>query len=321
VPSLEDLLARDDVDVVDICASGDVHAEIAIAALEAGKHVICEKPLSNTVAEGEAMAEAAQQALARGILATVGYTYRFVPAIQMARQLVADGRLGVLRQVRTHYLQDWLVDPGFPMVWRLDSTRAGSGALGDLGAHIVDLAEYVSGERLTGVSALLETIVKTRPQRGQDGRADASLPSYPVTVDDAALFTARFEGAAIGLFEATRFAGGHENSIRLELNGAKGSLVFDFDAMHELRFWDATEDSPVSGWRTVVVGDPDPSVTKWWPPGHDYAFAAQMAELIAGIEDGHTTLPTFDDGLHVQRVLEAVQLSSRAGSRWQEVSR
>ncbi|MDQ1024845.1 putative dehydrogenase [Streptomyces umbrinus] len=198
------LISRDDVDVVDICTPGDSHAEIAVAALAAGKHVLCEKPLANTVEEAEAMAEAAQAAAKRGQVAMVGFNYRRVPATSLARQMVAEGRLGTLRHVRVTYLQDWLVDREFPLTWRLRKETAGSGALGDLGAHIVDLAQYLAGEPVVGVSALTETFVRERPLlSGSSSGLSAAGGSEvgAVTVDDAALFTGRFASGALASFE------------------------------------------------------------------------------------------------------------------------
>ncbi|MET8162640.1 Gfo/Idh/MocA family oxidoreductase, partial [Sphaerisporangium sp. NPDC005289] len=226
------LIARDDVQIVDICTPGDSHAEIAIAALEAGKHVLCEKPLANTVAEAEAMAAAARAAAGRGVRAMVAFNYRRVPAVALARQWVAEGRIGAVRHVRAQYLQDWIVDPEFPLVWRLRKDKAGSGALGDIGAHIVDTAEFVTGERLTGVSALTETFVKERPLAEESAGLSAAggAGRGEVTVDDAALFTARLSGGGLASFEATRFASGRKNAMRIEVNGELGSLAFDFES-------------------------------------------------------------------------------------------
>ncbi|NUP79531.1 MAG: Gfo/Idh/MocA family oxidoreductase, partial [Nonomuraea sp.] len=216
------LVERDDVDLVDICTPGDSHAEIALAALAAGKHVLCEKPLANTVEEAEAMTAAAQAAERRGQLAMVGFNYRRVPATALARNMVAEGRIGTLRHLRVTYLQDWLVDPDFPLTWRLRKELAGSGALGDLGAHIVDLAQYLAGERLAGVSAMTETFVRERPLPvGASSGLSAvrSAGAGQVTVDDAALFTGRFTSGALASFEATRYATGRKNALRIELNG------------------------------------------------------------------------------------------------------
>ncbi|HWS35367.1 MAG TPA: Gfo/Idh/MocA family oxidoreductase, partial [Actinoplanes sp.] len=227
------LIARDDIDLIDVCTPGDSHAEIAIAALAAGKHVLCEKPLANTIDEARAMAAAAVRAEAAGVRSMCGFNYRRVPAVAVMRRLIADGRIGEIRHVRAVYLQDWIVDPQFPLVWRLQKDKAGSGALGDIGAHIIDLTQYVTGQLITGVSALTETFVKQRPLvPDTDGTGQ-------VTVDDAALFVARLDGGAVATYEATRFATGRKNGLRVEINGSRGSVVFDFERMNELEFYDA----------------------------------------------------------------------------------
>ena len=313
------LIARPDVDLVDICTPGDTHAEIAIAALEAGKHVLCEKPLANTVAEAEAMTAAAEVAAAAGVRSMVGFTYRRVPAIALARRLVAAGRLGDIRHVRAAYLQDWIVDPEFPLVWRLRKDKAGSGALGDIGAHIIDLAQHITGQRLTGVSALTETFIKDRPlpDAGAGERGE-------VTVDDAAVFTARLSGGAIGTFEATRFAAGRKNAIRIEINGSAGSLAFDFENMNELHVYDSTVDPDTAGFARVLVTEPThPYAGAWWPPGHilgyEHAFTHQAVDLVNDIAAGTDPTPTFADGLNIQRVLAAVETSAANNSTWQEI--
>jgi predicted dehydrogenase len=318
-----DVLDRDDVQVVDICTPGDTHAEIAIAALEAGKHVLCEKPLANTVAEAEAMAEAAARAAAKGVRSMVGFTYRRVPAIAFARQLVADGRLGDIRHVRAQYLQDWIADPAAPMSWRLEKDKAGSGALGDIGAHIVDLTQYITGQTLTGVSAMLETFVTKRPLAESTGRLGGVAASEmgEVTVDDAAAFLGRFTGGALATFEATRFALGRKNAIRIELNGSAGSLAFDFEDMNVLHFFDGTEPGETAGFHRIVVTEPGhPYVGAWWPPGHglgyEHGFTHQVVDLVTAIGRGEDPSPSFADGLQVQRVLDAVERSAAAESTW-----
>ncbi|MFI7319746.1 Gfo/Idh/MocA family protein [Streptomyces venezuelae] len=316
------LIARDDVDLVDICTPGDSHAEIALAALEAGKHVLCEKPLANTVEEAEAMAEAAERARARGQVAMVGFNYRRVPALALARRMVAEGRLGALRHVRLTYLQDWLVDASFPLTWRLRKDRAGSGALGDLGAHIVDLAQYLVGEPVAGVSALTETFVRERPllEGASSGlTAEGGSRLGTVTVDDAAVFTARFPSGALASFEATRFAAGRKNALRLELNGSEGSLAFDLERLNELSFHDHTEPAASSGFRRILVTEPDhPYVDAWWPPGHglgyEHTFVHQARDLLHAIATGERPEPSFADGLSVQRVLAAVEESAAKNS-------
>ena len=320
------LIGRDDVQLVDICTPGDTHAEIAIAALAAGKHVLCEKPLANTVEEARAMAEAAETAAADGIRAMVGFTYRRVPAVALARKLVADGRLGTIRHVRAQYLQDWIVDPEFPLVWRLQKDRAGSGALGDIGAHIVDLAQHVLGASITGVSGLTETFVKERPLPAASSGLSAAGSSEmgEVTVDDAALFLARFSSGAIGTFEATRFASGRKNALRIEVNGSKGSLAFDFESMNELQFHDHTEGPETAGFRRILVTEPEhPYAGSWWPAGHglgyEHAFTHQAVDLVRDIAAGRNPTPSFADGLQVQCVLAAVEQSALDGGCWQSL--
>ncbi len=325
------LLTRDDVHLVDICTPGDTHAEIAIAALEAGKHVLCEKPLANSVEEATAMVDAAEAAEANGVRSMVGFNYRRVPAIALARKLVADGRLGTVRHVRAQYLQDWIVDPSFPLVWRLQKDKAGSGALGDIGAHIIDLAQYVAGSAITGVSGLMETFVRERPLPEASSGLSASGASDgsgtrmgTVTVDDAALFMARFDSGAIGSFEATRFASGRKNAIRLEINGSEGSVAFDFESMNELFFHDHTEDAETAGFRRILVTEPQhPYVAAWWPAGHglgyEHSFTHEVVDLVTAIGEHRPPTPSFADGLQVQQVLAAVEQSAARGSGWQAV--
>jgi predicted dehydrogenase len=322
------LVARDDVDLVDVCTPGDTHAEIAIAALEAGKHVLCEKPLANTVEEAEQMTRAAEAAAARGVRSMVGFNYRRVPALSLAQRIVASGRLGDLRHVRAQYLQDWISDPEFPLVWRLQREVAGSGALGDIGAHIVDAAQFVTGRTITGVSAVTETFVKQRPllsSTSGGGQATGGSEMGEVTVDDAAIFTARLTGGVLGVFEATRFATGRKNAIRLEVNGSRGSLAFDFEAMNELLVHDAEADADVAGWTRIQVTEPDhPYVAAWWPPGHligyEHTFTHEVVDLLADIAAGQDPIPSFADGLQVQRVLAAVEASAAGDSRWTPVA-
>jgi predicted dehydrogenase len=319
------LVGRDDVDLVDVCTPGDTHAAISIAALEAGKHVLCEKPLANTVAEALEMAAAAERAAYHGVFAMVGFTYRRVPAVALARRLVEHGRIGEIRHVRAQYLQDWIADPLAPMSWRLDKDRAGSGALGDIGAHIVDLAQHITGDRITTVNGMLQTFVEERPL--DSGRAGGllgggtgeSARTGRVTVDDAAMFLARFGGGAVGVFEATRFATGRKNAIRIEVNGSKGSLAFDFEDMNVLELYDAQEPAETAGFRRILVTEPEhPYVGAWWPPGHglgyEHGFTHQVVDLVESIAAGKQPLPSFADGLQVQCVLAAVERSSAAGA-------
>jgi predicted dehydrogenase len=311
------LVKRDDVQLVDVCTPGDGHAEVAIAALEAGKHVLCEKPLANTLAEAEAMVAAAERAAGHGVRAMTGFNYRRVPALALARQLVAEGRIGEIRHVRASYLQDWLVDPASPLTWRLQRERAGSGALGDLGAHIVDLAQYLTGELVAGVSAATATFVPERPLEAGGG-------SGPVTVDDAAVFTARLASGALATFEATRFATGRKNQLRIELNGDRGSLAFDLERLNELQFCDRADERATAGFRTILVTEPGhPYLSAWWPPGHvlgwEHTFTHEVRDLVTAIAAGTDPAPSFRDGLQVQRVLAAVEQSATRASAWTPV--
>ncbi|MHB1234671.1 MAG: Gfo/Idh/MocA family protein [Microbacteriaceae bacterium] len=325
------LVERDDIDLIDICSPGNTHPEIAVAALQAGKHVLCEKPLANTLAEAQTMADAAAAAAEHGVFAMCGFTYRRTPAIALAKQFIEEGRIGTVRQVRAQYLQDWLADENAPLTWRLDKEQAGSGALGDIGAHIVDAAQFVTGLTVTGVSGLLETFVKERPRVGAlvglGGRAESATAADkgPVTVDDAALFTARFEGGAIGIFEATRFATGRKNAMRLEVSGSLGALSFDFEEMNVLHLFDGTDDIRTQGFRRILVTEPEhPYAGHWWPAGHglgyEHGFTHQVVDLITAIASGAQPSPSFGDAAQVQRVLDGVQRSAEGDSRWQRVS-
>jgi predicted dehydrogenase len=315
------LIERDDVQLVDICTPGDTHAEIAIAALDAGKHVLCEKPLANTLAEAEAMAGAAARAAQNGVRAMVGFNYRRVPAIALARRLIMDGRIGTLRHVRAAYLQDWLIDAAVPLTWRLQQERAGSGALGDIGAHAVDLAQYLSGEHLTGVSGLTTTFIAERPLAGGDAEGEVG----PVTVDDAALFTGRLPSGAVAMFEATRVAAGRKNALSIELNGELGSLAFDLERLNELSFYDRTESGTTAGFRRILVTEPDhPYLEAWWPPGQvlgwEHTFVHQARDLLTDIASDDDPEPSFADGLQVQRVLDAVASSAARDSAWTKIT-
>ncbi|TSD13071.1 Gfo/Idh/MocA family oxidoreductase [Curtobacterium sp. KBS0715] len=325
------VVADPDIDVVDVVSPGSSHVEIAIAALQAGKHVLCEKPLANTVAEAEAMTAAADAARAQGVRAMVGFSYRRVPAIAFARQLVQDGRIGTVRQVRALYLQDWLADADGPMTWRLDKSLAGSGALGDIGAHAIDLVEHVTGASLATVSGTLETFVTERPlmAEGVGLSGTASSERGQVTVDDAAFFTARLDGGAadgaIGTFEATRYATGRKNGLTLEISGSEGAIQFDLESMNELRLYESNAPAGEQGFRRILVTEPEhPYMAAWWPTGHligyEHTFSHQVKDFVDAIVAGTDPSPSFADGLRVQRVLDAVERSAAAGSTWTATS-
>ena len=320
------LIERDDIDLVDIVTPGNTHAEIAIAALDAGKHVLCEKPLANTVDEAIAMADAAARAAKHGVFAMVGYTYRRVPAATFARDLVAAGRIGEVRQVRANYLQDWLVDAEAPLTWRMNKELAGSGSLGDIGAHAIDLAQFITGQHLVSVSGILETLVKERPvlASSQGLSGTAGTERGPVTVDDVALFTGRFDSGVLGSFEATRFSTGRKNAFRIEVAGSLGAISFDLEEMNSLGFYDATAPAGEQGFTRILVTEPQhPYAAAWWPTGHllgyEHGFSHQVRDLVEAIATGVQPTPSFADGLQVQRVLAAVETSSGNGSAWTSI--
>ncbi|GAB4097557.1 Gfo/Idh/MocA family oxidoreductase [Brachybacterium horti] len=324
-----DVVEDPEIDVVDICTPGDTHREITLAALAAGKHVLCEKPLANSVAEAEEMAAAAREAAARGIRSICGFSYRRTPALAYARRLVEEGFVGEIRQVRAQYLQDWLADADAPMTWRLDREKAGSGALGDIGAHVVDLVQWITGTPIEAVSGTLATVVPTRPaagdMQGLGGKGDVSGERRQVTVDDTALFSARLAGGVLGSFEATRMAQGRKNAMRVEINGAAGSVAFDFERMNELEIYDATARAGRQGFTRVLTTEPEhPYAAAWWPTGHglgyEHTFTHEVVDLVRAIGEGCDPSPSFDDALHVQRVLAAVEASHDDGSRWTAVS-
>jgi predicted dehydrogenase len=308
--SWQDVVQRKDVDVVDVCTPGDSHAEIAIAAAEAGKAVLCEKPLANGVADAERMRDAVHRAR---VVNGVCHNYRRAPAVALAKRLIEAGRLGKLHHWRGTYLQDWIVDPAFPRVWRLQRAHAGSGALGDIASHSIDLARHLVGE-IAEVSGLLETFVPERPLPEGHGMG-------AVDVDDAALALVRFANGAIGTIEGTRFAPGRKNHNRFEVNGSRGSLAFDLERMNELELYE--ESGPESGFRTILATDAShPYVAAWWPPGHglgyEHTFVHTVRDFVVAAATGGTMQPDFEDGLATQRVLEAIERSA-ASRRWETV--
>lgn len=301
------VLERDDIDIVDVCVPGHLHAEVAIAALEAGKHVIAEKPLANTLAEAEKMVATARTARERGVHSMVGFNYRRVPALDLARQHVAAGRIGEVRQVRVSYLQDWLADADAPMTWRLRRELAGSGALGDLASHAVDQVRYLTGHEVSAVNAMTQTFVPRRA--GESGMED-------VTVDDAAWSTMRTDRGAVVSLEVSRMASGRKNALEIEVYGSTGALRFDLESLNHL---DVALDGADSFTRKLVTDPGDPYIDGWWPPGHvlgwDSTFTNQAADFLTALAAGEEPTPSFEDGLAVQRVLAAIEASAaRAGS-------
>ncbi|MFJ4286861.1 Gfo/Idh/MocA family protein [Paenarthrobacter nicotinovorans] len=301
-----DVIERDDIDIIDICAPGWMHAEIAIAAVEAGKHVLVEKPLANTLAEAEIMTNAAEAAHRHGVQSMIGFNYRRVPALALARQLIAEGRVGPVRHVRAAYLQDWLADVETPMTWRLRKETAGSGALGDIASHAIDQIQHLTGQTVTEVTGTLRTFVAERP--GPNG-------PEAVTVDDAAWATLGLTGDISASVEASRVATGQKNSLRIEIYGALGSLTFDLENLNELRFLDATLPVREQGFRRILVNEPEhPYLEAWWPQGHiigwEHTFTHQVRDFLTAIRDGSQPSPSFEDGLQIQRVLAAIEESA-----------
>ncbi|WP_457972621.1 Gfo/Idh/MocA family protein [Arthrobacter sp. D1-17] len=304
------VISRDDIDIVDICTPGWMHAEIAIAALEAGKHVLVEKPLANSLAEAEAMVQAAQAARTRGVASMIGFNYRRVPALALARELIAEGRLGAVRHVRAAYLQDWLADETTPMTWRLRKETAGSGALGDIASHAIDQILFLLGEAVTEVSGRLHTFVGRRP--GPEGQED-------VTVDDAAWVTLSLASGAIASVEVSRVATGRKNALTLEIYGDKGTLLFNLENLNELSFLDATVPVREQGFRRILVNEPEhPYLDAWWPQGHiigwEHTFTHQIRDFLLALSEGSAPSPSFEEGLAVQRILDAVEESANAKS-------
>jgi predicted dehydrogenase len=306
----EEVVSRKDIDLVDICTPGDSHAPIAIAAARAGKAVFCEKPLANSLADARLMLAAVRRARVTHMIC---HNYRRVPAVMLAKSLIAAGRIGSIRHFRGTYLQDWINDPAFPLVWRLDRTRAGSGALGDIAAHVVDLARFLVGE-IAEVAGALETFIRQRPLPGQSRRRGT------VTVDDAALAVVRFHNGALGTIEATRLAPGRKNANRFEINGSRGSLSFDLERMNEIDVYFEDDPPAVRGFRRILVTEADhPYMKAWWPPGHiigyEHTFTHTVYDLLEAIADKRVPEPSFVDGLRNQEVLDAIERASKT-KRW-----
>ncbi|MGG4341427.1 Gfo/Idh/MocA family protein [Paenibacillus lautus] len=324
VTDWKELVNREDIDLIDINAPSDAHKEIAIAAAKAGKHIFCEKPLALTLADAREMLQAAQEA---GVTHMVGFNYRFSPAVRLAKKLVEGGRLGEIYHFRAWFLQDWIMDPQFPLVWRLQKEVAGSGSHGDLGAHLIDLAHYLVGD-MQEVIGMSETFIKERPiaseMTGLSAKGSTGGPMGKVTVDDATLFMTRFENGALGSFEATRFAAGHRSTNSFEINGSLGSVKFDFERMNELEVYFTSDDEDVQGFRRVLATDPvHDYMEAWWPPGHtigfEHTFTHEILELSTAISEGRQPMPNFEDGVKCQAVLEAVDKSIEE-RRWVQLS-
>lgn len=323
----KEVVAREDIDIIDIATPTAFHMDIAIAAAKAGKHVFCEKPLAMNAAQAKAMLEAAQEA---GVVHMLGHNYRRVPALVLAKKMIQDGRIGEIRHFRGVYLQDWIMDASYPVTWQLNKKIAGFGAHADLNSHLVDMSRYLVGEidRVIGTD---ETFIKRRPKAAAgetlntmltaDGKVETETED--VTVDDATAFLARFKNGAMGTFEASRFAGGRKNHKRLEINGSKGSIVFDFEKMNELEFWSGEDEPEVQGFRKILVTEGcHPYISAWWPAGHiigyENTFVNEFADFFQCIHENKPAQPDFHDGWKNCQVLDAVEKSIQTGT-WEHV--
>jgi len=316
------VVEADDIHLVDISTGNDTHKEICLAAAKNGKHIFCEKPMAMSVAECRQMIRAVEKA---GVLHMIDFNYRSVPAVALAKQMLEKGMIGTIYHFRAVYLQDWIVDPEFPLVWRLQKDKAGSGAHGDLNAHIIDLGRHLCGE-FDSVCGLMKTFIKKRPVLAAHAgglSAEASAKMGEVTVDDATLFLAKFKNGAVGTFEATRFAAGNRNGNRFEINGSDGSIRFNLERMNELEYFSRKDRDAYQGWKRILVTDPPhPYIKGWWPAGHiigwQHTFVHQIYNLMNGIAAGKNPVPDFYDGLKCQTILEAVEKSAATQS-WVKV--
>lgn len=320
----QDLAEEPDIGLVDIGTPNDMHRDQAIAMLEAGKHVACEKPLAGTLAHAREMRDVAKR-VKRKAKTFVWFNYRRCPAIGLAHRLIRDGRLGKILHVRAHYLQNW----GFgdtPLLWRFQKKHAGSGAHGDLNAHSIDLARFLTGEEIVSVEgAISQTFYKDRPLVGEattlggKGKRGSKAKTGKSTVDDALLFLARFRGGAVASFESSRCAHGHENRNTIEINGENGSLRFDFENMNVLEFYDASDATATRGWRPIMctTAGEHPYAGNWWPDAHiigyEHGFTNMAADILRtlGGEEPELPLPDFEDAYQTQRVLEAAVISAK----------
>jgi predicted dehydrogenase len=310
------LIARKDIDAVDICVPNNLHKEMAIACAEAGKMILCEKPLAMNAAEGEEMCQAVEKA---GVANIVWYNYRRVPAVTLAKQLIDEGKLGRIFHYRANFLQDWTISDDLPQggaaLWRLDAAAAGSGVTGDLLAHCIDTAVWLNGV-VSNVTAMTETFVKQR-KHTLTGKVE------PVTIDDACAFLCHFDNGSLGLFESTRYARGHKALYTFEINGEHASIKWDLHDLHRLEYFDHRDESRVRGWRSIHVTDGDhPYMDKWWVPGlqigYEHSFVHQVADFLESLSTGKPAGPTFRDALETQKICDAVLASAKSG-QWTEV--
>jgi len=311
------LIARDDIDVIDIAAPNNVHHEIAIAAAKAGKAILCEKPLALDCKEGEEMVREVEKA---GVANMVWYNYRRIPAVTMAKEMIDEGRLGKIYHYRSNFLQDWTINADLPQggaaLWRLDAQAAGSGVTGDLLAHCIDTAVWLNGG-IKDVSAMTETFIKERVHQDTGEK-------MPVTIDDACVFHCHFNNGSLGLFESTRYARGHKALYTLEINGENASIRWDLHDLNRLEFFDYSDEGIVRGWRSIHVSDGDqPYMGNWWVPGlcigYEHTFVHQVADFLRSLDKGEVCSPTFREALETAKICDAV-LDSAKNRRWEDVS-
>ncbi len=323
--SWEKIIQRDDIDLIDINTPNSTHRDIAVAAAKAGKAIICEKPLAKNLSEAEEMLNEVEKA---GVKHMICFNYRKVPALALARELIQNNELGKIYHFRAQYLQDWITDPEFPLVWRLKKELSGTGANGDLNSHVIDLARFLVGE-ISQVIGMQETFITQRPELKTGKELSTGLTAQSkkemgeVTVDDATLFLARFTNGALGSFEATRFANGRRNGLRLEINGSKGSLMFEQENMNELWLYSCKDPKGTQGFKRIQVNEAEhPYINAWWPPGHiigyEHTFVHVVYDFLKAIDENKMPSPNFRDGVECQKALEAVEKSAKE-ERWVKI--
>ncbi len=317
------VVTRKDIDIVDVSSPGHLHCEMAVAAARAGKHIVCEKPLANNLRDAQKMLEAVERT---GVKHMIMHNYRKIPAVVLCKELIKEGRLGDIYHYHGAYLQDWIIDPKFPLVWRLEKKYAGSGALGDIGSHAIDLARFLNSE-FAGVTGQMTTFIKERPVPGDAAGswgAKGGKRKGKVTVDDDTNFLARFRNHSVGVFESSRFCAGRRNYNTFQIYGSKGSLAFNLERMNELEFYDRTDEPGNQGFKTISVTEAlHPFTGAWWPPGHiigyEHTFVHAIHEFLTCIEKDRMPSPNFEDGVKNQMVCDAIEASAKSG-KWEKIA-
>jgi predicted dehydrogenase len=318
------VIERDDIDVVDISTPGNMHHPMALAAAAAGKHIICEKPLANSLADAQEMLKAVKKA---GVVHMVMHNYRKIPAVAYIKHLIDEGKLGTIYHYHGAYLQDWIMSPDFPLVWRLDKKIAGLGSLGDIGSHAIDFAQHLNGP-ITNVVGQMTTFIKERPLPGSGAGAwgaKGQKGKGKVTVDDEANFLTHFKNGSLGVFESSRFCGGRRNFNTFQIYGSKGSAAFNLERMNEIEIYDATDPQADQGFKTINVTESvHPYVGAWWPPGHiigyEHTFVHAVHDFLTALEKGKLPSPNFEDAVRNQAVMDAIERSAKS-RKWEKVPR